>query len=119
MADPVGDDFRFYSAVKRESRVGNPVLDERGQPIPLPINVNAKRFLFAEDPDVKFGSLDETPLAGFIQSLDMSIRHKVAYVEGARKPEVVGWIPGMVASNKATVVTVTAGKTATLDDQMP
>ena len=50
-------------------------LDDAGNPIPLPINVNAKRFLFAEDPDVKFGSLDETPLGGFIDSIDMSIRH--------------------------------------------
>lgn len=54
---------------------GDPVLDDTGSPIPLPINVNAKRFLFADDPDVKFGSLDETPLGGFIDSIDMSIRH--------------------------------------------
>ncbi|MEU8133245.1 phage portal protein [Streptodolium elevatio] len=52
-----------------------PRLDESGNPIPLPINHNARRFLFAEDPDVKFGSLDETPLGGFIESIDMSIRH--------------------------------------------
>jgi hypothetical protein len=54
---------------------GEPVLDDNGQPIPLAVNVNAKRFLFAEDPDVKFGSLAETPLGGFIDSIDMSIRH--------------------------------------------
>ncbi|WP_394615891.1 phage portal protein [Lentzea sp. JNUCC 0626] len=57
---------------------GEPVLDESGNPKPLPINANAKRFLFAEDPDVKFGSLDETPLSGFIDSIDMSIRHLAA-----------------------------------------
>jgi hypothetical protein len=59
----------------RRNAEGEPVLDENGQPIPLPVNVNAKRFLFAEDPDVKFGSLAETPLGGFIDSIDMSIRH--------------------------------------------
>lgn len=52
-----------------------PKLDAEGRPIPAKINVNAKRFLFAEDPDVKFGSLPASPLSGFIESLDMSIRH--------------------------------------------
>ncbi|MFD6636761.1 phage portal protein [Micromonospora chalcea] len=56
-------------------QAGEPVLDENGNPKPLPINHNAKRFLFAEDEQVKFGSLDETPLGGFIESIDMSIRH--------------------------------------------
>ncbi|OKI45105.1 phage portal protein [Micromonospora sp. CB01531] len=56
-------------------QAGEPVLDANGNPIPLPINHNAKRFLFAEDDTVKFGSLDETPLGGFIESIDMSIRH--------------------------------------------
>lgn len=57
---------------------GNVVLDSTGNPKPLPINANAKRFLFAEDPDVKYGSLDETPLGGYIESIDMSIRHLAA-----------------------------------------
>lgn len=52
-----------------------PKLDSAGRPIPARINVNAKRFLFAEDPDAKFGSLAASPLGGFIESLDMSIRH--------------------------------------------
>ncbi len=52
-----------------------PKLGEDGRPIPAAVNLNAKRFLFAEDADVKFGTLDETPLAGFIASIDMSIRH--------------------------------------------
>lgn len=57
---------------------GEVVLDELGQPKALAINANAKRFLFADDPDVKFGSLDETPLGGYIESIDMSIRHLAA-----------------------------------------
>ncbi|GAB2329239.1 phage portal protein [Streptomyces variabilis] len=64
--------------IRRDPETGEPVLDEDGNPIPLPINHNARRFLFAEDPDVKFGSLDETPLGGFIESVDMSIRHLAA-----------------------------------------
>ncbi|EFL15332.1 phage portal protein [Streptomyces sp. C] len=61
--------------VQRDPETGEIVLDTDGNPIPLPINHNAKRFLFAEDPDTRFGSLDETPLGGFIDSIDMSIRH--------------------------------------------
>ncbi|MFJ3907475.1 phage portal protein [Streptomyces vinaceus] len=64
--------------IQRDPETGDPTLDEQGNPIPLPINHNARRFLFAEDPDVKFGSLDETPLGGFIDSVDMSIRHLAA-----------------------------------------
>lgn len=36
------------------------------------------RFLVAPDPDTKFGQLDETPLDGFINSLDTSVRHLAA-----------------------------------------
>ncbi|MFF9644738.1 phage portal protein [Kitasatospora aureofaciens] len=61
--------------IQRDPETGEPVLDAAGNPVPLPINHNAKRFLFAEDPDVRFGSLDETPLQGFIDSIDMSVRH--------------------------------------------
>ncbi|MEU2111527.1 phage portal protein [Streptomyces sp. NPDC019507] len=67
--------------VQRDPETGEIVYDEQGNPIPLPINHNAKRFLFAEDPDVKFGSLDETPLSGFIESIDMSIRHLSAIAQ--------------------------------------
>jgi hypothetical protein len=55
-----------------------PRLDSNGNPIPANINHNARRFLFAEDHDTKFGSLDESPLGGFIESIDMSIRHLAA-----------------------------------------
>ncbi|ATI18629.1 portal protein [Streptomyces phage Amethyst] len=55
-----------------------PKLDAAGNPIPAPINHNAKRFLFAEDPDVKFGSLPAGPISPLIESVDMSIRHLAA-----------------------------------------
>jgi hypothetical protein len=61
--------------IQRDAETGDPVVDENGNPIPIPINHNVRRFLFAEDENVRFGSLDETPLGGFIESIDMSIRH--------------------------------------------
>lgn len=64
--------------VLRDPETGDPIMDANGNPQPIPINHNAKRFLFAEDEGVKFGSLDETPLGGYIESIDMSIRHLAA-----------------------------------------
>lgn len=57
---------------------GDVKLGEDGQPIAKRMNHNARRFLFAEDPDVKFGSLPGGPLEGLIASVDMSIRHFAA-----------------------------------------
>ena len=55
-----------------------PQFDESGQPVPANINMNARRFLFAEDHETKFGSLPGTALNGYIDSIDMSIRHLAA-----------------------------------------
>ncbi len=58
------------------AEAGDPIIDPAtGKPIPEPINLNARRFFFAEDENVKFGSIDGTSLDGYIRSLDMSIRH--------------------------------------------
>lgn len=46
-----------------------------GRPIPASVNINARRVMFAEDPEVRFGTLDETPLDGFIASIEMSFKH--------------------------------------------
>lgn len=51
-----------------------PRLDSNGLPIPAPVNLNARRFMFGEDPTVKFGAIDGTPLEGYIRSVEMSIR---------------------------------------------
>lgn len=64
--------------LKRDKETGELLLDPDGQPIPIPINFNAKRIMFAEDPEVEFGSLPGSPLDGFIESIDMSIRHLAA-----------------------------------------
>jgi hypothetical protein len=55
-----------------------PKLDAAGNPMPAAVNHNARRFLFAEDPDVKFGSLPAGPITPLIESVDMSIRHLAA-----------------------------------------
>jgi len=55
-----------------------PEIGEDGNPVPADINLNARRFLFAEDHEAKFDSLPGTPLAGYISSIDMSIRHLAA-----------------------------------------
>ena len=49
-----------------------------GRPIPDEVNLNAKRLLFAEDHETKFGTLDETPLDGFIAAIDLGFRHMAA-----------------------------------------
>ncbi|AOQ27058.1 portal protein [Streptomyces phage Brataylor] len=64
--------------IQRDAETGEPILDENGQPKPIPMNHNARRFLFAEDPDVKFGSLPGGPIGSLIDSIDMSIRHLAA-----------------------------------------
>ncbi|GLZ81401.1 chromosome partitioning protein ParA [Actinorhabdospora filicis] len=58
-----------------------PRLDANGQPIPAPINHNASRFLFAPDPDSKFGSLPGTPLSGYIEAVGMAFRHLSALAQ--------------------------------------
>jgi len=39
------------------------------------VQVNAMRFMFAEDKDTRFGTLDETPLDGYISAIQMAIQH--------------------------------------------
>jgi hypothetical protein len=52
-----------------------PAIDGDGQPIVRKVNMTGKTFLYAENPETKFGSLDETPLDGYIAALkDVSER---------------------------------------------
>ncbi|WP_353707286.1 phage portal protein [Cellulosimicrobium sp. ES-005] len=83
---------------------GDPVLDKDGNPIPVKMNHNARRFLFAEDPDVKFGSLDETPLDGYINSIDMSVRH-LAAVSQTPPHHLLGQIANLSAEALAAAET--------------
>lgn len=64
--------------VKRDPETNEPVLDADGNPIPLPVNIHAKKMLFAEEPDARFGSLPATPLSPYVEAIDMAIRHLAA-----------------------------------------
>lgn len=88
---------------------GDPVLDAKGNPIPIPMNHNAKRFLFADDPDTKFGTLDETPLSGYIESIDMSIRH-LAAVSQTPPHHLLGQIANLSAEALAAAETALSRK---------
>jgi hypothetical protein len=55
---------------------GDPIVDpQTGKPVPDAINLNARRWMFAEDENAKFSTLAATSLEGYIKSLDMSIQH--------------------------------------------
>ena len=53
---------------------GNPIYDENGRPKARPIRADASRFMVAPDPDTKFGTLDETPLDGFLSAIEAGVR---------------------------------------------
>ena len=46
-----------------------------GRPKPAKVNLNASRFMWAEDADTKFGSLPGTSLNGYIDAIDLAFRH--------------------------------------------
>lgn len=53
---------------------GTPLLDGNDQQVYKPIQVSQSRMLTTDDPNTKFGTLDETPLEGFILALDSAIK---------------------------------------------
>ena len=53
---------------------GSPRLDADGKQVHAPIAVSQSRMLAVEDPTSKFGTLDETPLDGFISALEAAIK---------------------------------------------
>ena len=61
--------------------VGDPILDRDGQEIPLPVPMSQKRVLIAEDPDTKFGTLDETPIQPFLSALEARIKYFAAIAQ--------------------------------------
>ena len=58
-----------------EDGIMEPVLDANGNPVPDRVFLNASRFMFAEDPEAKFGSLPGGKLDGVIASAELAIRH--------------------------------------------
>lgn len=56
-----------------------PRVDETtGKMVPDVQNINARRWMWAEDENVKFGTLDETPLDGFIKAIELAFQHIAA-----------------------------------------
>lgn len=55
-----------------------PEVDENGKMIPDQQNISARRWMWAEDENVKFGTLDETPLDGFIAAIELAFQHIAA-----------------------------------------
>lgn len=53
---------------------GSFALDNDGRQVYKPIPVSQARMLTTDDPTAKFGTLDETPLDGFIAALEASIK---------------------------------------------
>lgn len=51
------------------------VVDADGNPIPDPLVISPSRMLIIEDEHAKVGELDETGLADYIASIEMSVQH--------------------------------------------
>lgn len=49
-----------------------------GKPKPIPVRADASRFMMADDPDTKFGQLDETPLGGFLDAIEAGVKQLAA-----------------------------------------
>lgn len=61
---------------------GEPLLDSvTGKPIPEPIAVSQARILVSQNPDTKFGQLDETPLAGYLLNEDQATKNLAAIAQ--------------------------------------
>lgn len=60
---------------KRDPETGEPVLDDAGEPIPIPIEVSQAQMLLSDDPQTKFGQLDETPLDGYLRQEEQAARN--------------------------------------------
>jgi hypothetical protein len=61
---------------------GEPLLDPiTGKPIPEPIAVSQAKILVSQNPDTKFGQLDETPLAGYLLNEDQATKNLAAIAQ--------------------------------------
>ncbi|MBH1936508.1 phage portal protein [Streptomyces sp. AV19] len=55
---------------------GNVIYDAvTGKPKVLPVQADASRFLVAPDPDTKFNQLDGTPLSGYLDAIELGVKH--------------------------------------------
>ncbi|ANZ19944.1 phage portal protein [Streptomyces noursei] len=63
---------------RRDSDTGEILYDRNGRPEVVPIQADASRFLVAPDADTRFSQLDETPLSGFLDSIELATKHMAA-----------------------------------------
>lgn len=63
---------------RTDPATGEPLLDADGNPIPEPIRVTQAKMLVSEDPETKFGQLDETPLQGYLLAEDQATKNLAA-----------------------------------------
>lgn len=54
---------------------GDIMLDAAGEPIPIPIEVSQAQMLLSDDPQTKFGQLDETPLEGYLRQEEQAAKN--------------------------------------------
>ncbi len=88
--------------IVRDPETGDPVYDATtGKPKVVPIQADASRFLVAPDPDTKFQQLDETPLQGFIDAIEMSVRHLAAVSQVPAQHLLAGTVANMSAEGLA------------------
>lgn len=59
----------------RTTPEGELILDPNGDPMPEPVEVSQARMLISTNKDTKFGTLDETPLDGFLDNEDRAARN--------------------------------------------
>ena len=78
MLDPEDPGYEQRLEQRRGIQIGSPVTDAAGRRKALPVNISAKRVLFAEDKEARWGTLDETPLDGYIAALAEKVKHLFA-----------------------------------------
>lgn len=60
---------------------GKPVLDEDGEQMTRPLEMDPSRIWASDDPETKFGSLEGTPLDGFISALTEAVHELSALAQ--------------------------------------
>lgn len=58
-----------------DPETGEQKLDADGEPMVKPIPVSQSTWITTDDPAAKMGTLDETPLDGFISAFEMAVKH--------------------------------------------
>lgn len=64
-----------------ETGLRTPELDDEGKPIPDTLVVNAQRWIYSEDPEVRFGHLPAGDLRSIIDAIELGQRHLSAIAQ--------------------------------------